>query len=159
MNILPIYWESDKGYIYMHTYIHTHTHTTSLEWQLDTRILTSCVTFYEPFTKRGTTLLTHLHLPCNFIVQIHLSKWILSAKGISALPATTRSQKKCLHTYQSSSILFPGATAHNGGRASSLSSLHDHTQTHHTLYDSSGQVISPTKRHTTLKRHRNLCIW
>jgi len=31
-------------------------------------------------------------------------------------------------------------------RASSLSRLHDHTQTHHTQYDSSGRVISPTPR-------------
>ena len=31
-------------------------------------------------------------------------------------------------------------------RASSLSSLHDHTQKHPTRYDSSGRVISPTQR-------------
>jgi hypothetical protein len=31
-------------------------------------------------------------------------------------------------------------------RASSLSRLHDHTQTHHTRYDPSGRVISPTQR-------------
>jgi len=31
-------------------------------------------------------------------------------------------------------------------RASSLSRLHDHNQTHHTRQDSSGRVISPTQR-------------
>jgi hypothetical protein len=31
-------------------------------------------------------------------------------------------------------------------RASSLSGLHDHTQAHHTRWDSSGRVISPTQR-------------
>jgi hypothetical protein len=31
-------------------------------------------------------------------------------------------------------------------RASSLSRLHDHTQTHHTRWDSSGRVISPSQR-------------
>jgi hypothetical protein len=32
-------------------------------------------------------------------------------------------------------------------RASSLSRLHYHTQTHHTRWDASGQVIGLTKRH------------
>jgi len=31
-------------------------------------------------------------------------------------------------------------------KASSLSRIHDHTQTHHTRQDSSGRVISPTQR-------------
>ena len=31
-------------------------------------------------------------------------------------------------------------------RAYSLSAIHDHTQTHHTRWDSSGRVISPTQR-------------
>jgi len=31
-------------------------------------------------------------------------------------------------------------------RASSLSRIHDHTQTHHTRYKSSGRVISPSQR-------------
>ena len=30
--------------------------------------------------------------------------------------------------------------------ASSLSRIHDHTQTHHTRYDSSGRMISPSQR-------------
>jgi len=34
-------------------------------------------------------------------------------------------------------------------KASSLSRIHDHTQTHRTRYDSSGQVISPTQRPLT----------
>jgi len=31
-------------------------------------------------------------------------------------------------------------------RAPSFSRIHDHTQTHHSRYDSSGRVISPTQR-------------
>jgi hypothetical protein len=37
--------------------------------------------------------------------------------------------------------------------ASSLSRIHDHTQTHHTRYDSSGRVISPTQRETSTWEH------
>jgi len=40
------------------------------------------------------------------------------------------------------SFFFHGARA----RASSLLRLHDHTQTHHSLYNSSGRVISPVQR-------------
>jgi len=32
------------------------------------------------------------------------------------------------------------------GQTSSLSKLHDHTQTHHTQQDSSGRVMSPSQR-------------
>jgi hypothetical protein len=50
-------------------------------------------------------------------------------------------------------------------RASSLSTIHSHTQTHHPRCDSSGRVISPTQRplrdnntqHTTLTRDRHPC--
>jgi hypothetical protein len=43
---------------------------------------------------------------------------------------------------------FPvfGATAPQGGRAPSLSRIHNHTQTHHTQYYSSGRVIGPSQR-------------
>ena len=37
-------------------------------------------------------------------------------------------------------------TAPQWARASSLSRLHDRTQTHHSRQDSSGRVISPTQR-------------
>jgi hypothetical protein len=40
---------------------------------------------------------------------------------------------------------FLGVTARQWARASSLSRLHDHNQTHHTRYDSSGRVNSPTQ--------------
>ena len=55
-----------------------------------------------------------------------------------------------------------GATAHQWPWVSSLSSLHDRTQTLHTRWDSSGQVISPTQKtstlqHTTLTTDRNPC--
>jgi hypothetical protein len=39
-------------------------------------------------------------------------------------------------------VVFNGATA----KASSLSWIHDHTQTHHTRCDSFGWVVSPTQR-------------
>jgi hypothetical protein len=48
---------------------------------------------------------------------------------------------------QSNKLFFSnGATAPLWARASSLSTFHDHTQTHHTRYDSSGRVISPKQR-------------
>ena len=47
---------------------------------------------------------------------------------------------------QETDIFFFGLTANTGVRTSSLSRLHDHTQTHHTRQDSSGWVISPTQR-------------
>ena len=43
-------------------------------------------------------------------------------------------------------FFYHDATARQWARVSSLSRLHDHTQTHHTRYDSSGRVISPTPR-------------
>ena len=39
-----------------------------------------------------------------------------------------------------------GRNSPQWARASSFSRLHDHTQTHHTRYDSSGRVISQTQR-------------
>jgi hypothetical protein len=41
---------------------------------------------------------------------------------------------------------YRGATAPSGAKASSLSRIRDHTQKHHTRWDSSGRVISPTQR-------------
>jgi hypothetical protein len=41
---------------------------------------------------------------------------------------------------------LPWRNSPQWARASSVSRLHDHTQTHHTRYDSSGRVIIPTQR-------------
>jgi len=38
----------------------------------------------------------------------------------------------------------------------SISILHDHTQTHHTRYDSSVRVIGPTQRPLSVKRHKSM---
>ena len=51
--------------------------------------------------------------------------------------------------YRYEYIFYHGVTAPSPpqwAKASSLSRLHDHTQTHHTWQDSSGRVISPTQR-------------
>jgi hypothetical protein len=48
-------------------------------------------------------------------------------------------------------IFFLGATAPQWVRASSLSRLYDYTQTHHTRWDFSGRVITPTQRPLALR--------
>ena len=54
--------------------------------------------------------------------------------------------------------LLPWRSSTQWANASSLSRIHDHTQTHHTRQDSSGRVISPTKRrlpdYTTLNKRQ-----
>jgi hypothetical protein len=47
----------------------------------------------------------------------------------------------CVHI-----VLFPWRDSPWSARASSLSRLHYHTQTHHTRQDSSGRVIRPSQR-------------
>ena len=49
----------------------------------------------------------------------------------------------CRSTLPSRTWFSPWLDSPQCTRASSLSRLHDHTQTHHTRYDSSGQVIRP----------------
>ena len=60
-------------------------------------------------------------------------------------------------------VLLP-CNSHQWAKASSLSRIHDHTQTHYTRQDSFGRAISPTQRpppdntrHTTLTRERHPC--
>ena len=43
-------------------------------------------------------------------------------------------------------IILPWRNIRQWAKASSLSRIHDHTQTHHALWDSSEWVISPTQR-------------
>jgi hypothetical protein len=43
-------------------------------------------------------------------------------------------------------FFFPWRNNHYWARVSSLLRLHDHTQTHHTRYDSSRRVVNPTQR-------------
>jgi hypothetical protein len=56
----------------------------------------------------------------------------------------------CLKDHSWRQIIFPPHPSWRNSpqwiRASSLSGLHDHAQTHHTRSDSSGRVISPTQR-------------
>ena len=52
----------------------------------------------------------------------------------------------CLPAPETSNIFPPWRKSPQWVRASSLSKLHDHTQTHHTRYDSPGRVISATQR-------------
>ena len=53
-------------------------------------------------------------------------------------------------------LFFPhSATA----RVSSLSRLHDHTQTHHSLYKSSGRVISPVQRRLPTQHRARTRYW
>jgi hypothetical protein len=61
-------------------------------------------------------------------------------------------------------FFFHGLTAPSGPRASSLSRLHDHIQTHHIRYDSSGRVISPKQRlvpdnTNTHRRYTSMLRW
>ena len=43
-------------------------------------------------------------------------------------------------------FFYHGATAPQGAKVSSLSRIHDHTQTRHRRWDSSGRGISPAQR-------------
>ena len=53
-----------------------------------------------------------------------------------------------VHSPVTSSLFFflPWRNSPQWAKVSSLSRIHDHTQTYHTRYDSSGRMISPTQR-------------
>ena len=51
-----------------------------------------------------------------------------------------------MSTFKTLFFFLPWRTRPKWARASSLPSLHDHTQTPYTRYDSSGRVISPSQR-------------
>ena len=73
-----------------------------------------------------------------------LFKW---RQNLSARPRMYTYVCIYIYTYIHIYIYSPhGATTPQWAEVSSLSTLHDHTQIHHTQYDSSGRVISPTQR-------------
>jgi len=81
----------------------------------------------------------------------------------SVTPQCQSTNGRCLTPF--SFLFFPLLNSPQCVRPSSLSMLHDHTQTHHTQQDSSGRVISPSQRplpdnthHSTRGRHPEITV-
>ena len=73
---------------------------------------------------------------------------------------TVTSSYELFSTFHLSFIFPPCPNSPQWSKSSSLSGLHDHTQTHHTRHDSSGRVISPSQRplpdNTPLSQQANI---
>ena len=102
-----------------------------------------------PSATLSTTNLAYTHLALiyvRFLVnkvavgQVFLP--VLRLSAVSTVPIIFHSRIR-LHVH----LFSPhGSTGPQQVRASSISWLHDHTQTHHTRQDSSGRVLIPMRR-------------
>ena len=72
---------------------------------------------------------------------IHIQNNAMHLQNTQIIKSVEATQGKRLHSF-----LFPWLNSSQWARVSLLSRFHDHTQTHHTRWESSGRVISPTQR-------------
>jgi hypothetical protein len=94
------------------------------------------------------------HFTCNYVEStinmfyVNFTEWrnlMNKSPRVTQKNFLTESDNTSYHL-QGFYIFSPWRNSLYRARASSLSRLHDYTQTHHTRYDSSGRVINPTQR-------------